>query len=128
MEIFSVWKNLEKVCVSFSSFSTFKLLLEPSASPAVQYWAVWTMHHFCSKNRKMNKHISYQIIIKNFPAIKYCELISREIGTKPLKKLQENTNTNHSIKILCQKTLLILERRNDNKKSLTVPQMCDLGL
>jgi hypothetical protein len=59
--------------------------------------------------------------------MKYCELISREIGTKPLKKLQENSNTNHSIKLLCQKALLILEGRNGNKKSLPVPG-CDLGL
>ncbi len=45
------WKTLDKDCVSFVSFSTFQTLVDSFASPAVQFWAIWTLHHFCSENR-----------------------------------------------------------------------------
>jgi hypothetical protein len=47
------WEILDKDCVSFVSFSTFQALLNSFASPAVQFWAIWTIHHFCSENREL---------------------------------------------------------------------------
>ncbi len=52
MNVILNWKTLDKGCVSFVSFSSFQPLLASSVSPAVQIWAIWTIHHLCSENRK----------------------------------------------------------------------------
>ncbi len=54
MDVILKWENLDNFCVSFVSFSTLHPLLACSLSPAVQYWAIWTIHHFCFENRKTN--------------------------------------------------------------------------
>jgi hypothetical protein len=52
MNVILNWKTLDKDFVSFVSLSTFQPLLNSFESPAVQLWAVWTLHHFCSENRE----------------------------------------------------------------------------
>lgn len=47
------WKSPETEMVAYRSFNPFFPLLEAHISPQVQLWAVWAIHHVCSKNRKM---------------------------------------------------------------------------
>lgn len=46
------WKSPETEMVAYRSFNPFFPLLEAHVSPHVQLWAVWAIHHVCSKNRE----------------------------------------------------------------------------
>jgi hypothetical protein len=116
MNVIMNWKTIDRDCVSFVSFSTFQSLLTSFVSPAAQFWAIWTLHHFCSENRKwinqnnFNKFI-YEKFLLFLTAEKYCALLLKEIGIDSLKALQQNSQTNQyepSI-TLYQKILEIFE-------------------
>ena len=49
------WKTPEAEMVAYRSFVPFLPLLSCFDAPAVQLWAIWAIHHVCSKNRKCEK-------------------------------------------------------------------------
>ena len=60
----------------FCTYDTFKSLiplLNSSESTSVQLWAIWSIHHFCSKNRE-NIPIVFGKLILSFEF-----LLSQEI-------------------------------------------------
>lgn len=46
------WKTPQSEMVAYRSFHPFFPLLECEDVYAVQLWAVWAIHHVCTKNRK----------------------------------------------------------------------------
>nr|XP_002731774.1 PREDICTED: protein zyg-11 homolog B-like [Saccoglossus kowalevskii] len=44
------WENPKGEMVAYRSFSPFFPLLAPDGIPEVQLWAVWAIHHVCTKN------------------------------------------------------------------------------
>lgn len=56
------WQTPQGEMVAYRSFHPFFPLLRCSDAYPVQLWAVWAIHHVCTKNRKyicMKKHIKY---------------------------------------------------------------------
>lgn len=51
------WKSPETEMVAYRSFNPFFPLLEAQISPQVQLWAVWAIHHVCSKNRECSQFL-----------------------------------------------------------------------
>lgn len=48
----SEWKVPETEMVAYRSFKPFFPLLKKDMDHEVQLWAVWAIHHVCTKNRK----------------------------------------------------------------------------
>ena len=48
--IVSLWKTPENEMVAYRSFTPFFPLMAENQEYAVQLWAVWAIHHVCSKN------------------------------------------------------------------------------
>ena len=44
------WKSPENEMVAYRSFNPFLPLMRCDSAPEVQLWAVWAIHHVCSKN------------------------------------------------------------------------------
>ncbi|XP_017762696.1 PREDICTED: protein zyg-11 homolog B-like [Eufriesea mexicana] len=89
------WQTPQGEMVAYRSFFPFLPLLRCSDAYPVQLWAVWAIHHVCTKNPK-----------------RYCSILVREIGVEMLKYL-ENTHTEHTtkpnIQSLCRSILETLE-------------------
>lgn len=49
------WKIPETEMVAYRSFKPFFPLLKQEMDYEVQLWAVWAIHHVCTKNRKYTK-------------------------------------------------------------------------
>jgi Zyg-11 family protein len=87
------WKTPELEMVAYRSFSPFLPLLECYETPEVQLWAVWAIHHVCSKNPK-----------------RYCEMLVEE---DTLRLFQEvisaaNSDQNRPLLDICQQTLNVI--------------------
>lgn len=89
------WQTPQGEMVAYRSFQPFFPLLRCSEAYPVQLWAVWAIHHVCTKNPK-----------------RYCSMLIREGGVETLKYL-ESTHTEHTtqpnIQSLCQSILETLE-------------------
>lgn len=48
----SQWKVPDSEMVAYRSFKPFLSLLQKDMNHEVQLWAVWAIHHVCTKNRK----------------------------------------------------------------------------
>lgn len=46
------WQAPEGEMVAYRSFHPFLSLLQCYDAPQVQLWAVWAIHHVCTKNGK----------------------------------------------------------------------------
>lgn len=84
------WKQPEIEMVAYRSFNPFLPLLRCHESPQVQLWAVWAIHHVCSKN-----------------ALRYSEMLLQEDTLNLFKTVYNLAEKNgHSyIVILCRETL-----------------------
>lgn len=51
-DVVSCWQPPEGEMVAYRSFHPFISLLTCTAAPQVQLWAVWAIHHVCTKNGK----------------------------------------------------------------------------
>ena len=89
------WQTPQREMVAYRSFQPFFMLLRSTDAYPVQLWAVWAIHHVCTKNPK-----------------RYCAILIREGGVETLKYLQ-TTHTEHTtqpnLQSLCQSILEILE-------------------
>ena len=48
--VVSDWTYPSEEMVAYRSFKPFFPLLQPRQEEAVQLWAVWAIHHVCTKN------------------------------------------------------------------------------
>ncbi|XP_076242174.1 protein zyg-11 homolog B isoform X3 [Calliopsis andreniformis] len=89
------WQTPQGEMVAYRSFQPFFPLLRCSDAYPVQLWAVWAIHHVCTKNPK-----------------RYCSMLIREGGVETLKYL-ESTHTEHTtqpnLQSLCRSILETLE-------------------
>ncbi|XP_035739277.1 protein zyg-11 homolog B-like [Vespa mandarinia] len=89
------WQTPQGEMVAYRSFQPFFPLLRCSDAYPVQLWAVWAIHHVCTKNPK-----------------RYCSMLTREGGVETLKYLEEThtENTTHpNLQSLCRSILETLE-------------------
>ncbi|XP_018345300.1 PREDICTED: protein zyg-11 homolog B-like isoform X3 [Trachymyrmex septentrionalis] len=89
------WQTPQGEMVAYRSFQPFFPLLRCTDAYPVQLWAVWAIHHVCTKNPK-----------------RYCVMLIREGGVETLKLL-EKTHTEYTtqpnLQSLCQSILETLE-------------------
>lgn len=89
------WQTPQGEMVAYRSFKPFFSLLRCSVAYSVQFWAVWAIHHVCTKNPK-----------------RYCSMLIKEGGVEILRYL-ERTHTEHTtqpnVQSLCQSILETLE-------------------
>ncbi len=52
MNVVMIWRIPDSAIVTYRSFRPFLPLLNCYESPAVQLYAIWTIHYVCSKFRK----------------------------------------------------------------------------
>lgn len=52
MQVVVSWQAPEGEMVAYRSFHPFLSLLQCYDAPQVQLWAVWAIHHVCTKNGK----------------------------------------------------------------------------
>ncbi|KAG7188107.1 hypothetical protein KM043_015956 [Ampulex compressa] len=89
------WQTPQGEMVAYRTFQPFYPLLRCSESYPVQLWAVWAIHHVCTKNPK-----------------RYCSMLVKEGGIEILKYL-ERMHTGHTaqpnLQSLCRSILKTLE-------------------
>lgn len=88
------WKTPENEMVAYRSFNPFLPLLRCETFPEVQLWAVWAIHHVCSKN----------------PG-RYCEMLLQGETITLFKKVMETSQEkNHaSLMDYCRLTIQVLK-------------------
>lgn len=52
LQVVASWQAPEGEMVAYRSFHPFLSLLQCYDAPQVQLWAVWAIHHVCTKNGK----------------------------------------------------------------------------
>ncbi|XP_055484811.1 protein zyg-11 homolog A [Psammomys obesus] len=67
--------------VTYRSFKTFSPLLGNFSQPEVQLWALWAVHHVCSKNPS-----------------KYCKLLIEDGGLQLMYDIQEHGQTSAQVR------------------------------
>ncbi|XP_008201802.1 protein zyg-11 homolog B isoform X1 [Nasonia vitripennis] len=85
------WQTPQGEMVAYRSFQPFFPLLRCSDAYPVQLWAVWAIHHVCTKNPK-----------------RYCEMLVKEGGVEILESLQmENSESiaQPNVRTLCRAIL-----------------------
>ncbi|KAL3203573.1 hypothetical protein MRX96_011941 [Rhipicephalus microplus] len=83
-EVVQGWKSPETEMVAYRSFNPFFPLLRCNTSCEVQLWAVWAMHHVCSKNPK-----------------RYCTMLRDEGGIDVLQGMLDNPDTDPAVATIC---------------------------
>lgn len=91
-EVVQSWKSPDTEMVAYRSFNPFFPLLRCSASYEVQLWAVWAMHHVCSKNPK-----------------RYCTMLLEERGIDVLQSMLDNPETNPAVLQICRNIVAVVE-------------------
>ncbi|XP_057336144.1 protein zyg-11 homolog B-like isoform X2 [Microplitis mediator] len=83
------WQTPQGEMVAYRSFQPFFSLLKRKQAYPVQLWAVWAIHHVCTKNPK-----------------RYCDMLVQEGGTVLLKLLVLNDKEIQSnVRALCRSIL-----------------------
>ncbi|XP_076353569.1 protein zyg-11 homolog B-like [Tachypleus tridentatus] len=90
-DVVSHWQQPDGEMVAYRSFHPFFPLLTCIQSFEVQLWAVWAIHHVCSKNPK-----------------RYCPMLLEEGGTSLLEKLLCHPKTSGTVATIAQAILLIV--------------------
>lgn len=87
------WKTPDNEMVAYRSFNPFLPLLRCEVFPEVQLWAIWAIHHVCSKN----------------PG-RYCEMLLQGETIRLFKRVMETAQeSNHSALIgYCRQTIQVL--------------------
>ncbi|KAJ8916025.1 hypothetical protein NQ315_010893 [Exocentrus adspersus] len=86
------WKVPENEMVAYRSFKPFFPLLRIDMDYQVQLWAVWAIHHVCTKN-----------------PTRYCLMLKEEAGHVLLSDLENFSETHPEIKFICSQILDTLE-------------------
>lgn len=86
------WKPPEGEMVAYRSFTPFFSLLSCFEAPEVQLWAVWAIHHVCTKNAK-----------------RYCPMLLEEGGVDMLRDMITQPHTHQNVAEICRKILTVIE-------------------
>merc|ERR1719479_458777 len=92
--IVSQWETPESEMVAYRSFTPFFPLMAENQEYSVQLWAVWAIHHVCSKNPK-----------------RYLPMLVYQEGIKVILTLVES-NVQGMVYIMCQDILDIVVRES----------------
>jgi hypothetical protein len=118
------WENPIVEIDVYYSYQQILPLLDCFELPAVQFYAIWTIYHLCSKNRKRNIKIILEIFFYYFPILfhlkakRYCVLLREINGYKTVKFIREKSEFDNSPSIisLCELTLDIFEKQYLNER------------
>lgn len=91
-EVVLKWEVPENEMVAYRSFNPFFPLLTCFETYEVQLWAVWAIHHVCSKNPK-----------------RYCPMLIEEQGMVLLENVQKNPATHKAVVSICQNIIQVVE-------------------
>ncbi|XP_030757278.1 protein zyg-11 homolog [Sitophilus oryzae] len=94
-EVVSHWKIPDSEMVAYRSFKPFFPLLRVDMDYQVQLWAVWAIHHVCTKNPK-----------------RYCQMMFEERGHVLLNDLLSFGESHFEIKNVSRKILDTLRQHN----------------
>ncbi|XP_059151723.1 protein zyg-11 homolog B-like [Physella acuta] len=92
--VVSNWDQPKAEMVAYRSFSPFFPLLQSQDTP-IQLWAVWAIHHVCSKNGK-----------------RYLTLLNDEGGHEHIYQLMQSSNIDPKVLAICQE---ILDKLKEHK-------------
>jgi len=87
-KVVSDWKYPNEEMVAYRSFKPFFPLLQPKQEEAVQLWAVWAIHHVCTKNPS-----------------RYCGMLSQQGGEEVLLALVREPETHPTVSNITDKVL-----------------------
>jgi len=87
-EVVSSWDYPKEEMVAYRSFRPFFPLLAVRQEEAVQLWAVWAIHHVCTKN-----------------ASRYCRMLLQQGGETVLLLLVREPSTNAQVANIADKVL-----------------------
>ncbi|XP_049783276.1 protein zyg-11 homolog B-like isoform X2 [Schistocerca cancellata] len=90
-EVVIDWETPDGEMVAYRSFQPFFPLLKCFETHQVQLWAVWAIHHVCTKNAK-----------------RYCPMFIEEGGKQIIQSLLENPSVNFKVKFICENILYVL--------------------
>ncbi|KAF5291794.1 hypothetical protein FQA39_LY14282 [Lamprigera yunnana] len=85
------WKVPDSEMVAYRSFKPFFPLMSRQMDYPVQLWAVWAIHHVCTKN-----------------PVRYCFMLHEEKGVLYLLDLMEDKTTHKDVKSLAEQILHLL--------------------
>lgn len=91
-EVVQSWKSPDTEMVAYRSFNPFFPLLRCQSAHEVQLWAVWAMHHVCSKNPK-----------------RYCAMLVDEKGIDVLQGMLGTPETHASVAKVCRNIVSVVE-------------------
>ena len=94
MSIVSQWETPDSEMVAYRSFTPFFPLMAENQEYSVQLWAVWAIHHVCSKNPK-----------------RYLPMLVYQEGIKVILTLVES-NVQGMVYVMCQDILDIIVRES----------------
>jgi len=86
--VVSDWTYPSEEMVAYRSFKPFFPLLQPRQEEAVQLWAVWAIHHVCTKNPS-----------------RYCGMLSRQGGQVVLLDLVREPSTHPKVSNITEQVL-----------------------
>lgn len=89
--VVSSWKSPESEMVAYRSFHPFISLLACSEAPQVQLWAVWAIHHVCTKN-----------------AQRYCPMLEADKGSAMLRAMYVDPSIDPSVRSICSDIIQLL--------------------
>ncbi|XP_054290704.1 protein zyg-11 homolog B-like [Macrosteles quadrilineatus] len=91
----AAWQPPEGEMVAYRSFHPFLSLLQCYDAPQVQLWAVWAIHHVCTKN-----------------ASRYCPMLEADQGSQLLRQMYSCTNIDPRVKDICADILSLLRHNS----------------
>jgi len=86
--VVSGWTHPNEEMVAYRSFKPFFPLLQPGQEEAVQLWAVWAIHHVCTKNPN-----------------RYCGMLFQQGGESVLLALVREASTNLTVSNITDQVL-----------------------
>ncbi|XP_014245907.1 protein zyg-11 homolog B-like isoform X2 [Cimex lectularius] len=95
-EVVISWEAPEGEMVAYRSFFPFISLLSCNDVPQVQLWAVWAIHHVCTKN-----------------PLRYCPMLEAERGSELLHTMWSNPNVDARVRHICGRIEALLENSGE---------------
>lgn len=91
-EVVLSWEPPEGEMVAYRSFYPFISLLTCNDAPEVQLWAVWAIHHVCTKNPQ-----------------RYCPMLEAEEGSKIILAMWANYTISPRVRLICSQIRHLLK-------------------
>uniref|UniRef100_A0A1B6MT34 Uncharacterized protein n=1 Tax=Graphocephala atropunctata TaxID=36148 RepID=A0A1B6MT34_9HEMI len=89
------WQAPDGEMVAYRSFHPFLSLLQCYQAPQVQLWAVWAIHHVCTKN-----------------APRYCPMLETDQGSLLLRQMYTRSDVDPQVQTICADILSLLRHNS----------------